>query len=195
MALEHKPEWKEIALNHLEGRTAAFFNYGDDATDERDADGRPIYLRHKGYFDPDEEPEAMRESYEALVWQCRFSGVEVPDDLWRYQRFGAGRKYSDNQAEDMARDAEFMKGFDAWTDRFTAFVGAKGKVQPNRFRAFGYKPPGHRWADVKLTIRDRWMRLGKPPEGSSPDEQQRMDLNRDVRRDVKEGEGQRLRRE
>ena len=58
----------------------------------------------------------------------------------------------------------------------------------------GYEPPGHRWADVKLTLRDRWMRVGKPPAGSSPDEQQEMDLNRDARRDVKEGEGRRLRR-
>ena len=47
---------------------------------------------------------------------------------------------------------------------------------------------------MKLTIRDRWMRLGKPPPGSSPEAQQREGLNRDVRRDVKEGEGQRLRK-
>ena len=128
------------------------------------------------------------------MWQCRFSGVEVPDDLWHYQRFGMGRKYSDNQAEDMARDAEFMQGFDAWTDRFAAFVGAKGRVPPGKFRAYGYEPPAHRWADVKLTLRDRWMRLGKPPPGSSPEIQQEEGLNRDVRRDVKEGEGSRLRK-
>lgn len=94
-----------VCANGLEGRTAAFFNYGDHAWDERDEDGRPVYLAH-------------------------------------------------NQAEDMARDDEFMRGFDAWTDRFTAFVARKGKVPPGRYRAFGYKPPGHRWADVKLTLRE-----------------------------------------
>jgi len=193
MALEHEPEWKDIALNHLEGRTAGFFIYGDHAWDERDEDRRPVYLKHKDYFDPAQEPEAKRETYEALVWQCRFSGIEVPDDLWTYQRFGMGRKYSDNQAEDMAREEEFMRGFDAWIDRFSDFVRAKGKVPPGKYRAYGYEPPGHRWADIKLTLRDRWMRLGKPPEGSSPDIQQREGLNRDVRRDVKEGEGKRLR--
>ena len=118
----------------------------------------------------------------------------MPDDLWSYQRFGMGRKYSDNQAEDMARDQEFMNGFDAWIDRFKAFVDSKGKVPPGKFRAYGYEPPGHRWADVKLRLRDRWMRLGKPPAGSSPEVQQREDLNRDVRHDVKEGEGKRLRK-
>jgi hypothetical protein len=194
MALEHKPEWKEIALNHLEGRTAGFFIYGDHAWDERDDDRRPVYLQHKEYFDPAQEPEAKRETHEALVWQCRFSGIEVPDDLWHYQRFGMGRKYSDNQAEHMAHDIEFMRGFDAWIDRFAAFVERKGKVRPGKFRAFGYEAPAHRWADVKLTLRDRWMRLGKPPPGSSPEAQQDEGLNRDVRSDVKEGEGKRLRR-
>jgi len=63
---------------------------------------------------PRAEPEAKRETHEAIVWQCRFSGIEVPDDLWHYQRFGMGRKYSDNQAEDMAHDGVFMQGFDAW---------------------------------------------------------------------------------
>jgi hypothetical protein len=153
-----------------------------------------VYLQHKEYFDPDDEPEAKRETYEALVWQCRFSGVEVPDALWTYQRFGMGRKYSDNQAEDMARDAEFLAGFDAWVHRFCSFVRDKGKVPPGRFRAYGYEPPGHRWADVKLALRDRWMRLGKAPPGSSPEEQQALGLNRDARRDPKEGEGERLRR-
>jgi len=194
MALEHQPEWKDIALNHLEGRTCAFFIYGDHAWDERNPDGRPVYLAHPEYFDPEEEPEAKRETYEALVWQCRFSGIEVPDDLWHYQRFGMGRKYSDNQAEDMAADEDFMRGFDAWTDRFAAFVRQKGKVPPGKFRAFGYEPPGHFLADMKLTLRDRLMRIGRPPRGSSPEVQQREGLNDDVVRDPKTGEGARLRK-
>ncbi|MGE5615697.1 MAG: NAD(P)H-dependent oxidoreductase [Bacillota bacterium] len=194
MALEHKPEWKEIALNHLEGRTCAFFTYGDHAWDERDADGRPVYLSHPDYFDPQQEPEGKRETYEPFVWQCRFSGIEVPDDLWHYQRFGMGRKYSDNQAEDMAADGDFMRGFDAWTDRFAAFVRAKGKVTPGKFRAFGYRPPGHFWADIKLMWRDRRMRLGRPPPGSSPEVQQSEGLNDDAVLDPKSGEGRRLRR-
>jgi hypothetical protein len=193
-ALEHQPEWKELALNHLEGRTAAFFIYGDDARDERRPDGRPTYLKHPEYFDPAQEPDDQRETYQGLVWQCRFSGIEAPDDLWRYESFGAGRKYSDNQAEDMARDAEFMRRFDAWTDGFGAFVEKKGKVPPGKYRAYGYKPPGHRLANIKLWLRDRRMRLGIPAEGSSPAEQQELGLNRDTVRDPEVGEGERLRK-
>ena len=113
------------------------------------------------------------------MWQCRFSGIEVPDDLWTWQGFGMDRKYSDNQAEDMARDAEFMKGFDAWVDKFASHVERKGKVEPGKYRAYGYEPPSHRLADVRLWLRDKRMRWGIPRKGSSPDEQRQAGLNRD----------------
>jgi hypothetical protein len=181
MALEHdEARWKELALNHLEGRTCAFFIYGDDAQDERNPDQRPVYLRHPEWFDPAQEPEDHRETYNGLVWQCRFSGVEVPDALWHWQSFGEGRKYSDNQAEDMADDPVFMQAFDAWTARFADHVRAKGKVPPGKYRAYGFRRPPHKWADVKLWWRDRRMRMGIPPKGSSPREQQERGLNKDV---------------
>jgi hypothetical protein len=180
MKLEHKEEWKELALNHLEGRTCAFLIYGDDAQDERGPDQRPVYLEHPEYFDPAEEPEDHRETYNGLVWQCRFSGIEVPDELWTWLGFGMNRKYSDNQAEDMARDDAFMKDFDAWADRFAAFVERKGKVEPGKYRAYGYEPPSHKLADVKLWWRDKRMRMGIPRKGSSPDEQQKAGLNKDT---------------
>jgi multimeric flavodoxin WrbA len=193
MALEHQPEWRELSQNHLEGRTAAFFLYGDQGGDEIGEDGRPRALRHPQYFDPSQEPGDDRNAYAGLVWQTRYSGVEVPDALWRYEGFGMDRKYSDSQAEDMAADAMFMARFDAWVDEFARFVEAKGKMRPNKYRAYGYVPPKHKWADVKLWIRDRSMRVGVPPEGSSPRAQQEAGLNDDVRADPSQGEGERLR--
>ncbi len=129
MELEHSPEWEELSKLHLEGRTAAFFCYGDGGGDELDEDGRPRKLRgsHKQWFDPEQKPEDGRELYSPLVWQCRYSGIEVPDELWTYKLFGKGKKYSDNQAEDMNSESVYSD-FDAWTDRFSRFVGAKGKV-------------------------------------------------------------------
>jgi hypothetical protein len=88
--------------------------------------------------------------------------------------------YSDNQAEDMVRERDVMASFDAWTDAFTEHVRAKGKVPPGRWRAFGYEPPRKGWEDLKLKWRETRMRLGVPPEGSSPDVQQRLGLNRDA---------------
>jgi hypothetical protein len=181
MAERLPPEWEELSLNHLEGRTAAFFCYGDERANELDASGRPRKLRHPEYFPVDREPfENERNAYAPLVWQCRYSGIEVPEGLWAYCTTGRGVPYSEDQAEDLVRDREFMRAFDAWTDRFAAHVAQKGKVPPGRYRAFGYEPPKHGYADLKLKWRDTRMRLGFPPEGSSPEAQQEMGLNRDV---------------
>lgn len=181
MALEHAAEWDSLSQNHLEGRTAGFFCYEDEGGDEIGPDGRPKKLRHKAWFDAKDEPfEHTRDAYRPLVWQCRYSGIEVPDDLWVGSRSGVGQAYSDNQAEDMVREPEIMRDFDAWTDRFSAFVAEKGKVPPGRFRAYGYEPPGHRIAEAKLAWRDLRMRFGLPPAGSSPAVQKAENLNRDV---------------
>lgn len=181
MALEHTPEWASLSVNHLEGRTAAFFCYGDGGGDELDGSGRPKILRHPRYFDPEEEPfENGRDAYAPLVWQCRYGGVEVPDALWRYEEFGNGRKYSDNQAEDMVREDGVMRAFDEWTDAFAAHVRQKGKVTPGQWRAYGYEPPRHGREDLKLKVRELRMRVGLPVAGSSPAEQQRLGLNRDA---------------
>jgi len=195
MQLEHSAEFEELSVNHLEGRSAGFFCYGDDVQEERDKAGRPKYIQpeHAHYFDPNDEPDNQRDTYAPLVWQCRFSGIEVPDSLWHYEEFGGGRKYSDNQAEQMAHDARFLTAFDAWTDRFAAFTAKKGKVNPGRYRAYGYVPPPHRWSELKLWWRDKSMRIGKAPAGSSPEKQQDEGLNRDATLSPKTGEGEKLR--
>jgi len=181
MRLEHSPEWRELSRNHLEGRTTAFFCYGDGGGDELDEAGRPRLLRHPDYFDPSREPFADgREAYAPLVWQCRYSGVEVPEHLWRYAEFGKGKPYSDNQAEHLANEEDVLRDFDAWVEAFAAFVHQKGKVEPGRYRAYGYERPGHGWADLKLKWREWRLRLGLPPAGSSPARQQEQGLNRDA---------------
>jgi hypothetical protein len=194
MALERSPEWEGLARNHLEGRTAAFFCYGDGGGEEVGADGWPKILEHRRYFDPEQEPFAhMRQSYAPLVWQCRYSGIEVPGRLWRYVQFGVGKKYADNQAEDLAREERVLHRFDQWTDAFAAFVAAKGKVEPGRYRAFGYKAPGHRVADLKLKWRELRMGVGRAPAGSSPAIQEQLGLNRDATLSPRTGEGEKLR--
>lgn len=195
MALEHDPSWEALSLNHLEGRTAAFFCYGDGGGDELDATGRPKILQHKAWFDPSGEPfEDMRQSYAPLVWQCRYGGVEVPDPLWTYCEFGKDKKYSDNQAEDMVRNEDLLQMFDRWTDQFAAFVEDKGKVPPGKYRAYGYTAPGHLLRDAQLVWRDVRMRAGFPREGSSPAQQQELGLNDDQTWSSHESEGEKLRR-
>lgn len=194
MKFEHTDDWKKISLNHLEGRTAGFFCYGDEGGDELDEQGRPLILEHKNYFDPATEPFANeRDAYQPLVWQCRYGGIEVPDHLWKYNCFGKHKKYSENQAEDIARQSDVLQSFDKWTTDFIEFVKEKGKVKSNRYRAFGYEPPAHTWNELKLGWKYFRMMIGKPVKGSSPREQQHLKLNKDATWHPKKNEGEKLR--
>ena len=154
----------------------------------------PCLLRRKAWFNPEEEPfEHLREAYRPLVWQRRCAGVEVPDALWRHCTTGKNTPYNDNQAEDMIGEAECMTTFDAWADAFASHVGGKGKVEPGRWRACGYEPPGHRLADAKLAVQSWRMRLGHARGGSSPRVQDEFGLNDDAVIRTKKGDGARLR--
>ena len=195
MKLEHSPEWKELSVNHLEGRTAAFFCYGDGGGDELDESGRPRVLSHKAWFDPEKEPfENMRDAYAPLVWQCRYGGVEVPDELWSYTEFGRNKPYSENQAEHMAADPDNpLAAVDAFAARVITHVAGKGRVVPGKHRAYGYEPPGHTADDIRLGWRDARMRVGLPRPGSSPAKQQQAGLNDDVTLRPARGEGDKRR--
>jgi hypothetical protein len=194
MKLEHTPEWEDLSINHLEGRTAAFFCYTDGGADDEAEDGRPKILNHKNYFDPDDAPyKNDRDNYQSIVWQCRYSGIEVPDHLWQHCEFGKGEKYSDNQAENMPYRAELIQKFDQWTDKFAEFISKKGKIEPGKYRAYGYRAPAHFIKDLRLGWRYIMMMIGKPPRNSSPYYQQKLKLNKDVTLHTKKGEGEKLR--
>ncbi len=194
MALEHTELWKELSVNHLEGRTAGFFCYGDQGGDEMDENNRPKILRHKEYFDGQAEPfDEMRHAYAPLVWQCRYGGIEVPDSLWAYADSGVGMKYSDNQSEDVIYNEDYMGKFEKWVQHFTTFVEKKGKVPPGKYRAVGYKPPFHLWGEIKSGIRAFKLRFGNTPPGSSNERQKELNLNRNTVWNPKKTEGKKLR--
>ena len=135
----------------------------------------------------------MRDAYAPLVWQCRYSGIEVPDDLWHYVEFGRDKKYGDNQAEHMEAEPQVYLEFDQWVSNFVTHVGEKGKVPPGKHRAYGYRPPSHVMADLKTKWLGLRMALGFPPPESSVAVQQKAGLNRDVGVFFKKGEGEKLR--
>ncbi|HWD29442.1 MAG TPA: NAD(P)H-dependent oxidoreductase [Rhizomicrobium sp.] len=132
-ALERSALWRELSKNHLEGRTAAFFCYGDEGGPDIGADGRPKLIReaHKPWFDPEQEPfkgEKAHLSYQSLVWQCRYSGIEVPDALWSCATIGNGELYADDQASDLPKAQEALARFDDWVAAFALHVEAKGPM-------------------------------------------------------------------
>jgi multimeric flavodoxin WrbA len=128
-ALERSPLWRELSQNHLAGRTAAFFCYGDDGANEEDDEGRPKKLKHPEWFAAEAQPfrgKDERLAYQGLVWQCRYSDIEVPDRLWASASFGAGKPFADDQAADMLTEKKSMAAFDRWVADFVAHVWDKG---------------------------------------------------------------------
>jgi hypothetical protein len=138
MKLEKSQQWEQISINHLEGRTAGFFCYGDQGANEVDEEGRPKILRHKEWFDPHDWPwEGDRNAYAPLVLQCRWSGIEVPDSLWTAACTGVGLPYADNQAE--VREPQIMSDkmrvmaavrSPASIAALLAYIGSAGRSPP-----------------------------------------------------------------
>ena len=194
IAFERTEKFQKMSVNHLEGRTAAFFTYPDKGGDELDEAGRPKILEHPQYFNPEDEPfENERNAYAPLVWQCRYGGIEVPDQLWRAEITGQGQKYSENQAEDVIQETPFMNGFAEWVSDFERFVRQKGKVKPGKYRAYGFKTPFHPLKELKTGIRAWRLRFGFAPKGSSVAMQKNMHLNKDTTLHPQKGEGEKLR--
>jgi multimeric flavodoxin WrbA len=133
--LENSPKWKDLSLNHLEGMTAAFFVYGDNGGDEIASDGRPMILKHKEYFDPggEEHFNDPAHAYGPIIWQCRYSGIEVPEPLIKGIYFGLGGKYSNNQIPHVKKDTNTLAEFDQWLSNIKDFVQKKGKAPTGKY--------------------------------------------------------------
>ena len=130
-ALERSTLWGEISKNHLAGRTAGFFCYGDDGGNEEDGHGMPLDLEHPEWFDAKNHPmrgKDERNAYLGQVWQCRYSDIEVPDALWKCTVFGARKPYADDQVEDMVKEKKGMAAFEDWVSAFVVHVEKKGVV-------------------------------------------------------------------
>jgi len=88
-------------------------------------------LEHPEWFDAARHPMRggdERLAYQGLVWQCRYSDIEVPDALWACTVFGAGKPYAGDQADDMVKEAAPMKSFETWVRSFISHVQAKGPL-------------------------------------------------------------------
>ncbi|KKR96856.1 MAG: hypothetical protein UU47_C0006G0017 [candidate division TM6 bacterium GW2011_GWE2_41_16] len=134
-ALENSPQWKKLSQNHLEGRTAAFFVYGNAGADEVDETGSPFLLKHKEYFDPRKEVALTHgyKAFEPIIFQLRYSGIEAPDELVRYIVTGKGEKYNKDQIPALKHNEKALHAFDVWVENVKNFVEKKGKIKPGKY--------------------------------------------------------------
>jgi len=106
--LEKDGELNQLLRNHYEGKYAAFLAHGDDGgVDYRQFSDDPNWHPNMpsslvNYLKQgDEGPfNSPRNAIMPLVWQCRYSGINVPDDL--VVGFHATKGVSYSEAMDLA---------------------------------------------------------------------------------------------
>ncbi len=165
--LENSPKWKELSVNHLEGRTGAFFIYGDMGGDEIGKDGKPLILKHKEYFTPvsqEQKISSPKHAYFPIIWQCRYSGIEVPEKLIKEVSFGVGGKYNQNQIPQLEQNEAVLKEMDKWLKDIEKHIYKKGKVTGSKYPVPLRKPdsemhPFMRQLQllVRLTLGNLWL--------------------------------------
>lgn len=100
--LEKSKKYNKLLKNHLEGKYAGFFGYGNyGGADYREFTNNsnsnlPVFPDSLVQFEktnPDEDPTKL---LDPLVRQCVYSGVYVPDDCVKSLVFGFGVSYSES---------------------------------------------------------------------------------------------------
>jgi hypothetical protein len=125
-ALAADPEKeKELRVNHLGGKIAAFFIMGDNGADEGGEEGYPKNLTHKEIFDPSKEEHFNDPSHAIMpiVFQCRYSGIEVPE------QFITGLHINEGQPYRVANELLF-KQEEPWQKAFKMIRGLINYIKP-----------------------------------------------------------------
>jgi len=100
--IEKSKKYNKLLKNHLEGKYAGFFGYGNyGGSDYREFTSNsdknlPVFPDSLVQFEktnPDEDPTKL---LDPLVRQCVYSGIYVPDDCVKSLVFGFGVSYSDS---------------------------------------------------------------------------------------------------
>jgi multimeric flavodoxin WrbA len=109
---ELQEEYKHLLKNHLEGKWAAFFVHGDDGAN--DYNGNPPYTGDKEWD--------VRNSVMPLVHQCRYSGINCPDDLVEAFYVNKGKPYYQANL-DFEQTNEFFERMDGLIERLLDYLG------------------------------------------------------------------------
>ncbi len=138
-AAEISKQHDHLLANHLEGKFAAFFAHGDnggaDYQEQSPHAARPYPEALREHMKSVAEPEGLsndpREAIMPLVWQCRYSGIHVPDDLAIGEHINAGLNHA--QAMDaMSRQRRFFARGTALLQRLVFHISEKRKKNKAR---------------------------------------------------------------
>jgi multimeric flavodoxin WrbA len=104
-------EYKHLLKNHLEGKFAAFYAHGDDGANDYDGN-QP---------DTGDKMWDVKNSVMPLVYQCRYSGINAPDDL--IEAFYTNKGIDYYQANlDINKNLEFFERADNLIEKLIDYI-------------------------------------------------------------------------
>jgi multimeric flavodoxin WrbA len=104
-------QYKHLLKNHLKGKWAAFFVHGDDGAN--DYDGNPPHTGDKMWD--------VKNSVMPLVYQCRYSEINCPDDLVEAFYINQGKSYYQANL-DMPNESEFFIRMDNLMEKLLNYL-------------------------------------------------------------------------
>lgn len=111
--------------NHLEGTVGCFIVHGDGGADD--------YIRSPAppTYNPEDDPEDPRLFVMPLVWQCRYSGIDVPEELVVGAVLNKGHSYA--ESNDMTTPEFYVPAVDALLTRLRPARQAAGIIDLERY--------------------------------------------------------------
>lgn len=107
-------KFKHLLKNHLEGKVAAFYVHGNAGADDYTVD-KP---------DTGDEIWPVKNAVMPLVYQCRYSKIDAPDELIEAFDINAGQPYYEANLI-MEFESEFFQRMDALLERLSSYLGVK----------------------------------------------------------------------
>jgi multimeric flavodoxin WrbA len=104
-------KYKHLLKNHLEGKWAAFYAHGDDGANDYNGN-QP---------DTGDQFWDVKNSVMPLVYQCRYSGINVPDDLIESFYINSGKDYYQANL-DMDHTREFFNRADILLEKMIDYI-------------------------------------------------------------------------
>lgn len=106
-------KYKSMIKNHLSGKWAAFYVHGDDGANDYNG----------GENDPDKSDKNwdVKNSVMPLVYQCRYSEINCPDDLIEAFYVNKGKDYYQANLDIESTD-EFFQRADSLMERLSNYI-------------------------------------------------------------------------
>lgn len=93
-------EYKRMVKNHYEGKVGAFYIHGDDGADDYKKRKLPESMTRYNIGKFNEPINAIL----PIVWQCRYMGIDVPDEL--IDSFYMNEEISYSESNDKMKDGK-----------------------------------------------------------------------------------------